>query len=168
LSLIPPAQVIGVVVAETEPLARRAAKAVKVTYEDLPAIISIEDAIGANSYYEQYHGDSLVSGDLEAGFAGVCGSHTRVLLLPFWVTAYLGQASSFPRPYTWVALSALGDQVLCGGVPVRSWRPLSCSCRHVVMRYQLLLVLLIAIWLLFWAAHLCQGTHSTQPNVSCM
>jgi xanthine dehydrogenase/oxidase len=64
-------QVIGVVVAETEPLARRAAKAVKVTYEDLPAIISIEDAIEANSYYEQYHGDSLVSGDLEAGFAGV-------------------------------------------------------------------------------------------------
>lgn len=57
-------------VAETEPLARRAAKAVKVTYEDLPAIISIEDAIEANSCYEQYHGDSLVSGDLEAGFAG--------------------------------------------------------------------------------------------------
>jgi hypothetical protein len=39
-------------------------------YEDLPAVISIEDAIEANSYYEQYHGDSLVSGDLEAGFAG--------------------------------------------------------------------------------------------------
>lgn len=57
-------------VAETEPLARRAAKAVTVEYEDLPAIISIEDAIEAGSYYEQYHGDSLVSGDLEAGFAG--------------------------------------------------------------------------------------------------
>jgi len=41
-----------------------------VTYEDLPAVISIEDAIEANSYYEQYHGDSLISGDLEAGFAG--------------------------------------------------------------------------------------------------
>lgn len=67
-----PVQVIGVVVAETEPLARRAAKAVKVTYEDLPAIISIEDAIEANSYYEQYHGDSLVSGDLQAGFEGEC------------------------------------------------------------------------------------------------
>jgi hypothetical protein len=59
-----------VVVAETEPLARRAAKAVSVQYEDLPAIISIEDAIEAGSYYEQYHGDSLISGDLEAGFAG--------------------------------------------------------------------------------------------------
>lgn len=66
----PCTQVIGVVVAETEPLARRAAKAVSVEYEDLPAIISIEDAIEVGSYYEQYHGDSLVSGDLEAGFAG--------------------------------------------------------------------------------------------------
>jgi hypothetical protein len=69
----PLAQVIGVVVAETEPLARRAAKAVKVMYEDLPAVISIEDAIAADSYYEKYHGDSLVSGDLEAGFAGARG-----------------------------------------------------------------------------------------------
>jgi hypothetical protein len=65
-------QVIGVVVAETEPLARRAAKAVKVTYEDLPAIISIEDAIAAGSYYDKYHGDALQTGDLEAGFAGGC------------------------------------------------------------------------------------------------
>lgn len=42
----------------------------QVTYEDLPAIISIEDAIEAGSYYEKYHGDSLVSGDVDAGFAG--------------------------------------------------------------------------------------------------
>lgn len=57
------------VVAETEPLARRAAKAVKVVYEDLPAVISIEDAIESNSFYEQY-GNALETGDLEAGFAG--------------------------------------------------------------------------------------------------
>lgn len=62
-------QVIGVIVAETEPLARRAAKAVKVEYEDLPAVISIEDAIEADSFYKQY-GNSLECGDLEAGFAG--------------------------------------------------------------------------------------------------
>eukprot|EP00878_Enallax_costatus_P021296 GHUV01022542.1.p1 GENE.GHUV01022542.1~~GHUV01022542.1.p1 ORF type:complete len:619 (+),score=146.78 GHUV01022542.1:134-1858(+) len=61
-------QVIGVIVAETEPQARRAAKAVKVEYEDLPAVISIEDAIQANSFYEQY-GNSLQTGDLDAGFA---------------------------------------------------------------------------------------------------
>jgi xanthine dehydrogenase/oxidase len=61
--------VIGVVVADSEPAARRGAKAVKVEYEDLPAVISIDDAIEAGSYYEQY-GNSLSTGDLEAGFAG--------------------------------------------------------------------------------------------------
>lgn len=35
-------QVIGVVLARNQPLAQRAAKAVKVTYEDLPSIITIE------------------------------------------------------------------------------------------------------------------------------
>jgi xanthine dehydrogenase/oxidase len=64
-------QVIGVVVAESEPAARRGAKAVKVDYEDLPAVISIDDAIAAGSFYEQY-GNSLSTGDLEAGFAGTC------------------------------------------------------------------------------------------------
>ena len=35
-------QVIGVIVAENQPLAQRAAKAVRVTYEELPSIITIE------------------------------------------------------------------------------------------------------------------------------
>ena len=35
-------QVIGIIVAETQPLAQRAAKAVKIAYEDLPSIITIE------------------------------------------------------------------------------------------------------------------------------
>ena len=35
-------QVIGIIVAESQPLAQRAAKSVKVTYEDLPSIITIE------------------------------------------------------------------------------------------------------------------------------
>ena len=35
-------QVIGIIVAESQPLAQRAAKAVKVIYEDLPSIITIE------------------------------------------------------------------------------------------------------------------------------
>ena len=35
-------QVIGIIVAENQPLAQRAAKAVKVAYEDLPSIITIE------------------------------------------------------------------------------------------------------------------------------
>jgi xanthine dehydrogenase/oxidase len=44
--------VIGVVVADTEQHARMAARLVKVEYEDLPPLISIEDAIEAESYYE--------------------------------------------------------------------------------------------------------------------
>ena len=35
-------QVIGLIVADSAPLAQRAAKLVKVTYEDLPSIITIE------------------------------------------------------------------------------------------------------------------------------
>ena len=45
-------QPIGVVVADTEQHARMAARLVKVEYQDLPALISIEDAIEASSYYE--------------------------------------------------------------------------------------------------------------------
>lgn len=44
--------VIGVVVADTEQHARMAARLVKVKYEDLPPLISIEDAIEAESFYE--------------------------------------------------------------------------------------------------------------------
>ena len=40
---IPPPQVIGVVVADTEAIARRAAKLVVVEYEDLPAVMSCEE-----------------------------------------------------------------------------------------------------------------------------
>ena len=45
-------QPIGVVVADTEQHARMAVRLVKVEYEDLPALISIEDAIEAESYYQ--------------------------------------------------------------------------------------------------------------------
>lgn len=35
-------QTIGAILAETQPQAQRAAKAVKITYEDLPKILTIE------------------------------------------------------------------------------------------------------------------------------
>lgn len=35
-------QVIGVVVAESQPLAQRAAQAVSITYQDLPSVITIK------------------------------------------------------------------------------------------------------------------------------
>ena len=44
-------QFIGIIVASTRSLAKEAAKLVKVTYEDLPAIMTIEEAISANSYH---------------------------------------------------------------------------------------------------------------------
>ncbi len=43
-------QIIATVVADTEFHARRAARAVRMEYEDLPAIISIDDAIAAGTY----------------------------------------------------------------------------------------------------------------------
>ena len=44
-------QIIGIVLARTKPLAQRAAKAVKVTYEDVPSIIATE------VNYQQIHFD---------------------------------------------------------------------------------------------------------------
>ena len=45
-------QPIGIVVADTEAAARAGARAVAVKYQDIPAVLSIEEAIAANSYYE--------------------------------------------------------------------------------------------------------------------
>ncbi|KAK9861190.1 hypothetical protein WJX84_010543 [Apatococcus fuscideae] len=65
-------QVIGVVVADTEQHARMAAQRVKIGYEDLPSLISCEDAIKANSYFEGW-GHRLDYGDVDACFAsGEC------------------------------------------------------------------------------------------------
>ncbi|KAJ0067290.1 hypothetical protein NL108_015816 [Boleophthalmus pectinirostris] len=58
--------VIGAVVAETQADAQRAAKMVKVQYQDLPAVITIQEAIKAQSFYEPIR--TLEKGDLEAGF----------------------------------------------------------------------------------------------------
>ena len=44
-------QVIGLVVGETEAACRAAASTIEIEYEDLPPILSIEDAIAANSFH---------------------------------------------------------------------------------------------------------------------
>jgi xanthine dehydrogenase molybdopterin binding subunit/xanthine dehydrogenase small subunit len=44
-------QLIGLVVGETEAACRSAAKTIEIEYEDLPPILSIEDAIAANSFH---------------------------------------------------------------------------------------------------------------------
>ncbi|KAI4587118.1 hypothetical protein MJG53_004905 [Ovis ammon polii x Ovis aries] len=59
--------IIGAVVADTPEHAQRAAHGVKVTYEDLPAIITIEDAIKNNSFYGSEL--KIEKGDLKKGFS---------------------------------------------------------------------------------------------------
>ncbi|XP_077580896.1 xanthine dehydrogenase/oxidase isoform X1 [Stigmatopora nigra] len=58
--------VIGAVVADTQINAQRAAKAVKVQYEELQPIITIQEAIAAQSFYQPIR--KLQRGDLEEGF----------------------------------------------------------------------------------------------------
>ncbi|XP_065920484.1 xanthine dehydrogenase/oxidase-like isoform X2 [Dysidea avara] len=61
-------QLVGLVVAKSRPLAQRAAKLVKIEYKDLPAIITIEEAIDAAAFYEpKCH--SFTVGDTEAALA---------------------------------------------------------------------------------------------------
>jgi len=57
---------IGIVVATSHEIARKAARLVEVQYEELPAILTIEDAIKANSLLAPP--TVLQTGDIEAGF----------------------------------------------------------------------------------------------------
>lgn len=59
--------IIGAVVTDTPEHAQRAAQGVKITYEDLPAIITIEDAIKNNSFYGREL--KIEKGDLKKGFS---------------------------------------------------------------------------------------------------
>ncbi|MEW5318751.1 MAG: hypothetical protein WDW38_009946 [Sanguina aurantia] len=60
-------QVIGVLVADNEVIARRASKLVAIEYEDLPAVMSCEEAIAAGSYHE-YDG-KIECGDVDTAMA---------------------------------------------------------------------------------------------------
>ncbi|CAM9977677.1 unnamed protein product, partial [Ectocarpus sp. 8 AP-2014] len=55
---------IGAVLAESAAIAERAAKLVTVRYEELPFIMTIEDAIAAESYYGDRH--AIVDGDVDS------------------------------------------------------------------------------------------------------
>lgn len=53
------------IAADTQAVAQRAAKKVKIVYQELdPVIITIEDAIKHKSYLKMFHGD-LVKGDID-------------------------------------------------------------------------------------------------------
>ncbi|CAG5132521.1 unnamed protein product [Candidula unifasciata] len=61
-------QVIGAIVAQTQALARSAARLVDIQYEDKqPVVITIEDAIRHESYYKPFR--KIQTGNLEAGFS---------------------------------------------------------------------------------------------------
>ncbi|PGG99147.1 xanthine dehydrogenase [Blastomyces parvus] len=61
-------QPIGMVLATSARLAEAGSRAVKVEYEELPAILTIEQAIEANSFYD-HHKPYIKRGDTEAAFA---------------------------------------------------------------------------------------------------
>jgi xanthine dehydrogenase/oxidase len=59
-------QPIGIILATSAKQAEAGARAVKVEYQDLPAIFTIEEAIAADSYFEHYH--FITNGDVEKAF----------------------------------------------------------------------------------------------------
>ncbi|XP_068165396.1 xanthine dehydrogenase/oxidase [Antennarius striatus] len=58
--------IIGAVVADTQLHAQRAAKAVKIQYEELQPVVTIQEAIAAQSFFKPMR--IIQKGDLEAGF----------------------------------------------------------------------------------------------------
>uniref|UniRef100_A0A8D2LUU1 Xanthine dehydrogenase/oxidase n=1 Tax=Varanus komodoensis TaxID=61221 RepID=A0A8D2LUU1_VARKO len=58
--------IIGGVLADTQEHSRRAARAVKITYEDLPPIVTIQEAIEKQSFFETDR--TIVKGNIEKGF----------------------------------------------------------------------------------------------------
>lgn len=65
-------QIIGVIVADTHENAKHAARKVQIQYEELPAVLSIEDAVASDSFHPQTE-TSLRKGDVELCFlSGQC------------------------------------------------------------------------------------------------
>ncbi|KAF2404945.1 xanthine dehydrogenase [Trichodelitschia bisporula] len=60
-------QPIGIILADSAKQAEIAARAVKVEYEDLPAIFTIEEAIEKDSFFDHFR--YIIRGDTEKGFA---------------------------------------------------------------------------------------------------
>eukprot|EP00095_Tigriopus_kingsejongensis_P011121 snap_masked-scaffold645_size120276-processed-gene-0.3 protein:Tk11121 transcript:snap_masked-scaffold645_size120276-processed-gene-0.3-mRNA-1 annotation:"xanthine dehydrogenase oxidase-like" len=58
-------QIIGIVLAKDQAIAQRAAKLVKVEYEELKPIITIEEAINANSFHP-WDNNTIINGDVAA------------------------------------------------------------------------------------------------------
>ena len=50
-------QIIGMIVAESKEIAKKAATHVEIDYEQLSAVVTIEEAIETNSYFDQHKVD---------------------------------------------------------------------------------------------------------------
>jgi len=61
-------QTVGIIVAETREQAKRAADAVSVKYQELPSILTIDEAIAAQSFFQEKH--RIVDGDVDAAIKG--------------------------------------------------------------------------------------------------
>jgi xanthine dehydrogenase/oxidase len=61
-------QPIGLILADSESQARAGARAVLIEYEDLPTILSIEEAIEQNSFFPHYR-FIRSGGDMDEAFA---------------------------------------------------------------------------------------------------
>jgi xanthine dehydrogenase/oxidase len=59
-------QPIGMILADTALRAEQAARLVKIEYEDLPTIITIDEAVEQESYFDHDH--SIIKGDVERAF----------------------------------------------------------------------------------------------------
>ncbi|ORZ24999.1 molybdopterin binding aldehyde oxidase/xanthine dehydrogenase [Lobosporangium transversale] len=73
-------QIIGLVIADSQAIAQEAAQKVKVEYSDLPAIVTIDEAIAADSYLSA-EPRTIIKGDVDAAFktcAKVFEGETRV------------------------------------------------------------------------------------------
>jgi xanthine dehydrogenase/oxidase len=97
-------QCLGVIVASSVAAARQAARAVVATYEDLPAILSIDAAMAANAFHEhpRLTGHSIARGDVEAALRspgvivlsgeGRCGGQEHFYLEPHGCLLLPGEA----------------------------------------------------------------------------
>lgn len=61
-------QIIGAIIADNQVIAQRAARFVKIEYDELPVVITVHDAIKNKSYYEGYP-KTITNGDVDQAFA---------------------------------------------------------------------------------------------------
>ncbi|KAG0375233.1 hypothetical protein BGX24_009380 [Mortierella sp. AD032] len=86
-------QIIGVIVADTQVIAQEAARKVKIDYIDLPHVVTIDEAIAADSYIPLTK--SIVKGDVDAAFATCAKRPVRCMLDRNEDMAISGQRNPF-------------------------------------------------------------------------